>query len=187
MSAPEQALLAAFLDGVGGYVEFGVGGSTCFAAARVHGPLLGLDSSQEWLDQVAAECAKNPRWVQPKLSHVDIGPLGAWGYPADESRKADWAAYSERIWDDSLAAKADLFLVDGRFRVACVLQTFARCRPEAVVLVHDYDSKRAAYRVVERFGRRVAMAGTLAAFVRRGDYDADAAFKQMAHVRELPM
>lgn len=68
---------------------------------------------------------------------VDIGPVRVWGYPnqtAEESKGA-WYMYSQAI---SMTDKQyDLVLVDGRFRVACLLNALIT-NPKASVMIHDF-------------------------------------------------
>ena len=43
----------------------------------------------------------------------------------------------------------DLVFVDGRFRVACVLQTILNCK-NPIILVHDYPD-RGYYHIIEKY------------------------------------
>ncbi len=72
-----------------------------------------------------------------RVNYVDIGPIGAWGNPAltVQESKGAWYLYSQAI---SMAKDTyGVVLVDGRFRVACVLNTFLS-NPSAIVMVHDF-------------------------------------------------
>ena len=170
MTADEQVLFEACLRRSRSYVEFGAGGSTYLASSLVGERIVSVDSSREWLDKVGQAVAQHPDWVQPQLVLVDIGPIGQWGNPADRSREADWHRYSTQVWELPDTAEADLFLIDGRFRVASAIEALRRCRADALVLVHDYTSRQ-AYHAVEAFGRCVAQSGALAMLVRRPDFD----------------
>jgi len=142
MSVNETARMIQHYSGVqGAYYEFGMGGSThlaCFflpPAARLHA----VDSSDEWVRKTAADpCLKKMASEgRAEFKHVDIGPLGPWGgLPADESSKHLWQDYAASI-NTRKGAQVDLILVDGRFRVACVLRG-ALAFPEATILVHDF-------------------------------------------------
>jgi hypothetical protein len=102
--------------------------------------------------------------VAPQMIHADIGPTRKWGHPTDASR--DWAAYHRDVWERPGAADADLFLIDGRFRVACVMQVVLRADPSAVIAVHDY-ADRAQYHVIGEVAREIARQSTLSLFVAR--------------------
>ena len=54
-----------------------------------------------------------------------------------------WSQYSAIVWDYEGTQDADLYLVDGRFRVACFIQTLMHCKPDAVILIHDYAPRLA--------------------------------------------
>ncbi|WP_376087807.1 class I SAM-dependent methyltransferase [Roseomonas sp. CCTCC AB2023176] len=170
MSAAELALFENVLRGVRGYVEFGAGGSTCFAASRIEGPLLSVDSSTDWLAKVSDACGANPDWVQPTLIHADIGPTREWGQPADPATRQRWPGYHGAPWANPASRQADLYLVDGRFRVACAVQVLLHCRPDAVIAFHDFASRR-EYHVILDVARELARAEELSLLVRRSDFD----------------
>jgi hypothetical protein len=169
MSEDEKKLFAATLRPVTSYVEFGCGGSTIFALSHMRGTVISQDSSREWLDSVAAVCTEK-KLGAPQLVLADIGPTGEWGRPADESCRARWPSYSGGIWSHEGTEAADLYLVDGRFRIACFLETLLHCRSDSVILIHDF-APRPDYHIVRNFAREVASASTLSAFVRRPSFD----------------
>lgn len=168
MRPDEVALLRSLLACSRNYVEFGAGGSTCLAAQTVAQSVLSVDSSSDWLDKVAAISAKKAYPVQPILSHVDIGAVGDWGYPKDETMRSRWPAYHEAVWSHPAAGGADTVMVDGRFRVACFMQVMLHCRPDTVAIVHDF-SDRPQYADVHKVAREVVRSANLSAFVRRSD------------------
>lgn len=185
MKPSEVSYLAAFLGRTGSYVEFGAGGSTVLACQLVSGRVIAVDSSREWLDKVARACAELADRPQPLLVHVDIGPTGAWGAPIDEGGRDRWPRYSSAVWECPGATLADLYLIDGRFRVACALEALLRCRSDAILLVHDY-APRPQYRIIEEFARPVIACETLAAFVRRDAFDRRGARRALQHARYQP-
>ena len=164
MSDAELALFASFLRSAVDYLEFGAGGSTCFAARSVRSSVTTVDSSVQWLRDVEQACAGQDCGVKPLTVHVDIGPTGGWGRPADASCQDRWPSYYEQVWERPASSDADLYLVDGRFRVACFMKTLLNCRADAVIMIHDYAS-RAQYHPIGRVAREVARAEDLSAFV----------------------
>jgi protein O-GlcNAc transferase len=141
MTTSEAAFFLHCLKDCSSYFEFGCGGSTKFAAA--FGPknmkITSVDSSLEWINKVKQDerCVAKISRNELQIDHVDIGPIGAWGRPLQtvEESKGAWYLYSQAI---TLAGeKYDVVLVDGRFRVACVLNTFL-VNPTADVLIHDF-------------------------------------------------
>lgn len=161
MTAPELALFQAFLGCASRYLEWGSGGSTALAARTVRERVLSVDSSAAWLARVASACADAP--IRPDLHQVDLGPVGHWGFPIDESRSGTWHAYHESVWDDPAAASSDLFMVDGRFRVACTMQVLLRANPHSLILIHDFSS-RGHYHAIRKVAREIARAEDLSVF-----------------------
>lgn len=156
MSASEIALFERQLAGKASLLEFGCGGSTVTAARQVP-RIVSVDSDPAWLAKVAgdpalAECDFTP-------FHADIGPVGEWGYPVDERRMRDWPRYHAAVWR-GMRGSPDVVLVDGRFRVACILQSLIHCAPACPLLVHDFRD-RLQYHVVLEHSDIVASADTL--------------------------
>jgi hypothetical protein len=56
------------------------------------------------------------RWAECRrrleLHHIDLGPVGAWGYPSDGTRREHWPLYAAAPWH---LADLDLVLIDGGF------------------------------------------------------------------------
>jgi hypothetical protein len=161
MSDEEAALFLSFARNSRIYVEFGTGGSTILASKHVQGSILSVDSSRNWLDQVRAACATSQ--TRPELIFIDIGPTGEWGYPADPSTKSRWPDYHSAIWKMPRSATADLYFVDGRFRVACFAQIVLHCNPNAIIGIHDFTS-RPRYHCVRDIAREIATAGDMSFF-----------------------
>ncbi|HEY4251501.1 MAG TPA: hypothetical protein VGM87_09885 [Roseomonas sp.] len=174
MKPEEIALFKGLLACSRRYVEFGAGGSTVLAASLVREAVTSVDSSGEWLERVRAACTEQKTPVSPTLIHVDIGDLKEWGYPKDSRRKPDWPRYHSWIRDSRDAALADLFLVDGRFRVASFLQVFLQGNPDSLIAIHDF-ANRPKYHVIHEFGREVARAENFSVFLRRPGADRERA------------
>ena len=49
------------------------------------------------------------------------------GYPKDEVTKDRWPSYYTDIWNDPILSYADLYMIDGRFRVACFMKILLHC------------------------------------------------------------
>ncbi len=164
MSEAELALFRSFVGRARGYVEFGSGGSTFLAAQSGAGFIVSTDSAQAWLDSVRTQCIAAQTPTVPDLIAADIGPTGAWGYPADESRRGSWRRYHELCWERPGTPDADLYMVDGRFRVACAMQVLLRARVGALLAIHDFAS-REHYHALRRFAREIAIAEDLSVFL----------------------
>src|SRR5262245_26436448 len=104
-------------------VEYGAGGSTEMAVNRENVAFIrSIESDAAWLKELlsvpAIMTAENA--MRLMFVHVDIGPTREWGYPVDCSRRDAWPQYAATPWHPSLP-RPDLVLVDGRFRVSCVM------------------------------------------------------------------
>ncbi len=109
MTAAEIAQVELQLAGRVSLLEFGCGGSTLVAARQVQ-RIVSVDSDPEWLAKVGENLARAAVDFTPY--HADIGPVGEWGYPVDDSRIRDWPRYHMQIWRH-LAGSPDAVLIDG--------------------------------------------------------------------------
>jgi hypothetical protein len=162
MSEKERELFVAFVRNAKHYVEFGCGGSTFVASSLVKHSILSIDSSQEWLDIVTSACSDSG--TELRTLHVDIGPVGEWGVPTDPNSKDKWPAYHEKVWEIKGSETADLYMIDGRFRLACLAQVVLHCSPNALICFHDFTS-RSGYHPAHKIAREVATAEDLSIFL----------------------
>jgi hypothetical protein len=144
MTEAEATLLRAAAAGRRSAIEFGCGGSTALLLEAGVGKLLAADTDAGWLQRVAGEprCAKALASQRLRLLHIDLGPVSAWGWPQDAALLPRWPSYWRDPWE--AAPDADFVFVDGRFRVACALNSLPRLAAEGVILIHDFWD-RAAY------------------------------------------
>jgi hypothetical protein len=164
MSDKENDLFLAFLRNSKKYVEFGTGGSTFVASRHVSQSIISVDSSVEWLDKVRSACVGGI--VEPKLIHVDIGPTGDWGYPIDQSTQSTWGRYHETVWDLEESKEADLYMIDGRFRVACFAQVVKNGDSKSIIGFHDFASRK-KYHCVHEIAREIATVEDMSFFQSR--------------------
>jgi hypothetical protein len=172
--AAGQGRLALLLAGAGGYVEYGIGGSTILACRLQVPQIIGVESDENWLECVRQETARLCESSSLELVYVDVGPTGEWGYPASD---AGWRGYSEYAlapWVQDGKRKArnsvDVILIDGRFRIACFLASMLFARPGVRVLFDDYFD-RPHYASVEKFLQPDAQHDRLAEFVVPSEVD----------------
>jgi hypothetical protein len=185
MTLPEQALLTALLRRSRSVVEFGSGGSTFAAAKNVSDWVVSVDSSEEWLGRVRDACLENNTKIVPELISVDIGPLAEWGYPSDLATVDRWPSYHSSVWCDPKTLAADLYFIDGRFRVACFMQALLNGPDDALYAVHDFDS-RPHYHVMRDVAREVAIVDDLSIFVKGRGFRRDLAAKFLFDYRLDP-
>jgi hypothetical protein len=146
------------LESARNYLEYGSGGSTILANSLVN-TLVSVDSDPSFIADVRRKLAEEGgRKAMAKLIYVNIGLTEDWGMPVftkpTRRRVRRWEDYPTAPWRfyRSIAQQPDLILVDGRFRVACVLESLLSLSPlcNTKILLDDYDG-RPHYQVVERF------------------------------------
>lgn len=163
MSKAELCLFESFAKCSDNYLEFGSGGSTALAANLVRSSIISVDSSVAWQQKVLEYCKTAQTKLTPHLLYIDIGSIKDWGYPTDETNKASWINYTTQVWFNKEASGCDLYLIDGRFRVASFLQVVLHCEENSIVLFHDFSS-RSQYHVVKEIAKEIAIAEDLSAF-----------------------
>lgn len=151
MSDGERDLFERTLAKATHYMEFGSGGSTLMAVRSPATVILSVESDPAWLAKIRQhpEIADAVARQRLFLTHADIGPVGEWGRPADETMKPRWPHYYA---DPFFATDIlfDLILIDGRFRVGSALAAAACAAETATVVIHDYEL-RPQYYLVEKF------------------------------------
>lgn len=146
MTQEEILLLKSILENSKEYFEWGVGGSTTLAHNCGVGLIQGIDSSKEWIQKVTSSIDDQSRL---NIVYINIGPVKRFGYPKSNLYKLFWPRYSKAIWN--VAKSPDLILIDGRFRVACAIQTVLFCVKNKLnpkILLHDIN--RDEYEVIYR-------------------------------------
>lgn len=133
------------------YGEYGMGQSTLAAAGTAASAaarqIQAVDTSAQWLAHVAGQLTDEAA-ARVRLVHVDLGPVGSWGFPKSYAHRDRFSAYFDAPWQG--AFDPDLVLIDGRFRVACFLTSLLRAKPGTLILFDDY-TERAYYHIVETF------------------------------------
>ena len=128
-------------------LEFGLGESTQIAAYVGVPRYSGIDSDPNWVVQTRDKVRK----AHYKFYLADIGQTGAWGYPIDERLLKNPLNYQFQALRIEIEP-FDVYLVDGRYRVACVMASFLHALSRKAdiantrVLIHD--AKRDGYQVV---------------------------------------
>jgi len=160
MGAAEKALFYKYLyaTNIHTYYEFGSGGSTYKA---IHAPniekIVSMESDTSYFLSTLSKLSA------PKCERifVDVESYNNWGNPGPHVPKSRYELYFKHI--DSLPWTPDLVLIDGRWRVACALHTWARVAGKHTILLVD-DFQRIEYaaildyfEIVERAGNMVAM------------------------------
>ena len=74
--------------------------------------------------------------VAYSFRHADIGLVADFGKPTDGTLRSQWPAYSKEVDHEDDAF--DVYLVDGRFRVACACRALLHGRDDSLLLIHDF-------------------------------------------------
>lgn len=141
------------------YFEYGCGKSTIWCSFNIKGGIYSVDTSNEWVqDTKSKSCPNNI----PHLSLVDCGAIGEWGRPTSYLLRDNFKEYV--IGPFKLTSNSpDLILIDGRFRVACFLNSLSRSKPGTRIIFDDY-TERPQYHVVEEFCPKPSLCGRQAIF-----------------------
>lgn len=162
----EKELLKKIIKNSKNYLEFGTGGSTIFTLINSETFVTSIDTNEPWISFIKKyKIIKNNLAKKLEIHFIDIGPTKFWGYPVDDSHKEKFPKFSSEIFNITDCSKYDTVLVDGRFRVACALQTILKCHQnkDLKILIHDY-SIREDYKIVEKYLDIVETSKTLFVF-----------------------
>lgn len=165
MTNKELALLQSAMNNSRNYLEFGSGNSTYMAVRTESIERISVVESdarfweEQMLSVLVIKDALDMGRLRPHI--VNIGAIGKWGYPIDDSCRNNWPTYHSCAFQCNDVY--DLILVDGRFRVACILHSCLYCSNETKILIHDFFN-RPNYYVVLPFLRLEQRADTLGLF-----------------------
>jgi len=151
MSEPEKKLFISTVRHSRLYLEFGAGGSTFEALRSSMATVYSVESSPEWLAHMREWRFISDAEGTGRLNFepVDIGKTGEWGMPLPPFQWALFPDYSQAVFK-KYPLRFDCILVDGRFRVACVLNTILHSGVFSKIMIHDFWD-RPDYRVVLKY------------------------------------
>lgn len=173
MTKDEKAIFEQTIQDATYYLEFGMGGSTLCALQKSRANIYSVESDPVWINQMRkyliVKRLENKRLT---LHHGDIGPVREWGNPRSDNTKALFSNYSSTIFKRVDATKLDVVLIDGRFRVACALNTILKCsgNPYLKIMIHDFWG-REIYHPVLSYLDVVTRVDTLGVFSIKKDVD----------------
>lgn len=188
MSESERQVFDEAIKRSKNYLEFGLGGSTLRAIQNSKAQITSVESSVEWTAQMREYFIL--RYAERSRLHifsVDIGPTENWGYPDSDSSDHLFESYSSDVFETIDAASLDLVLVDGRFRVACILKAILKCsgNENFSLLVHDFWN-RAHYHCVLDYLDVVSKVDTIGRFSIKSDVDMDLVTKDYEQFKNDP-
>ncbi|WP_439122439.1 hypothetical protein [Marivita sp.] len=144
-------------------LEYGSGGSTVLASEMEGKTVYSVESDPDWCQMMQTYFDHAGSTSEVNLHYANIGPVGKWGRPKTDAKWTRYHRYPNSVWDLEGFAAPDLVLVDGRFRVACVMTTLLRTEKPVTLLFDDYVGRK-QYQRVERFIEPVEIRGRMARF-----------------------
>ena len=167
MSRAEAGLFAELLEAGTFYLEWGSGGSTLAAVRSKVRQIVSVETDRAWIDRLKQneEIAGAVSTKRLIFRHVDVGAVGQWGVPIGEERIRNWPRYAV----DPFAAtdlNFDVILVDGKFRIHCLL-AIANCAVGgASIFLHDYKFRH-SYTTADKYFNTVKHADSAVVLMKR--------------------
>jgi hypothetical protein len=177
LPAPERECLYSELKDCETYLEYGSGGSTLAALTMV--PIVVSVENDRAFYQAVVNKARLIATGQYFPIFVNTGRTSAWGEPVVQRRTALrkwlWRRYPIAPWIviDRNRLSPDLILVDGRFRVACTLESLLRLPPKSSCrfFFDDFEQYDGAYFAIREFVEDIGRHGRAVIFRRAADFD----------------
>jgi hypothetical protein len=152
----DRILLGKLYYNANSVFEYGLGEST-YIAGHVGVPRYsGVDSDAMWV----ADARTNSKRNHFRFYFADIGKTERWGLPVDQTLQK--IQYNYQLAPLRAETKPfDIYLVDGRYRVACMCISFLHAMKhggdmsKVMVGVHDNDQSRGYEAVLNHIGELV--------------------------------
>jgi hypothetical protein len=151
MSKAEAALLSEFLSSATFYLEWGAGGSTLAAVRSKARRIVSIETDRAWIERLKehTEIAHAIKASRVDVRHLDVGAVGEWGGPVSDDKIRNWPRYALEPWI-ATDFDFDAILIDGRFRVHCLLAAASCAGDRASIFLHDY-SFRHSYSIADKY------------------------------------
>lgn len=179
LSPDEQRFLIYNLQQSKHYLEFGAGGSTFLALLHSDVDIVSVENELDWINYLRKwkYIQKNEKITKRlKFYYADTGETKGWGRPENYERdKKLFPNYSANVFKE-FDNNYDLVLIDGRYRVACTLQTILNTDENVKILIHDY-TYRPEYHVLEEFLDIDKTVDTMVRFKKKKNIDKKAVMK----------
>jgi hypothetical protein len=187
MKEEEIGVLSKYLKSSKHYLEFGLGGSTILALKHSKARVYAVDSDSVWVKRIMQFwLVRFYSLYRLKIYHVNIGQTKEWGFPLSEEKSATFPDYSSGVFKKLKSRKIDLVLIDGRFRVACALQTILNCskNQEFTILIHDFYT-RPQYHTLLKYITEIEKTADLGVFVIKRDINLQQVFLDYEHYKYI--
>jgi hypothetical protein len=150
-SQNDKILFYKYLDKATIYFEYGSGASTYQAYIRNNiSKIYSVESDIEWLNKIKHKI--NSDKLMLLYNEMDVRP-NTLGYPGKDSIPIQLINYSNQILNISKdeQQKIDLFLIDGRFRVACCLKLFDIISSDCLIAFDDFLNRKEYHIVLDYY------------------------------------
>ena len=141
------------------YFEYGCGKSTIWCSRNIQGKIFSVDTSKKWVQNVKSKSSSENF---PHLRWVDCGSISDWGTPTGYSLRQNFKEYILGPFQMTRESP-DLILIDGRFRVACFLNSLLKSSPGTHIIFDDYI-ERPKYHIAEELCEKPSFCGRQAIF-----------------------
>ncbi|KAL3794395.1 hypothetical protein HJC23_012932 [Cyclotella cryptica] len=165
----DRKMLAKYYSRANAVFEWGLGESTAMAGYFNVTRYAGVDSDAKWVSDARDKCPTHFR-----LSFADIGRTHNYGRPVQKLQKNQYDYVVAPLISEQ--CPFDVYLVDGRFRVACGLMALLHASKhwhDTTILMHDFTSPNQAhesYKEILRVCNKVDFSGnSLVALKRMGN------------------
>lgn len=161
--AEADAVRAAYAA-AGTILEYGSGGSTVLAGDMAGKRVFSIESDKSWAAMMTAWFEAHKPAAKVRVIHADIGPTVEWGHPEDDRAWKRFAKYPLGIWEGDRMGQPDVVLVDGRFRLGCVLATAFHTQKPVPLLFDDYVQRKHYHAIEQVVGAPQEIIGRMARF-----------------------
>ena len=120
----DDYLFKQYLSNCKTYFEYGVGQSTIWVLENTECIIISVDTDKNWINKVSLPKYKK----RIKLNWINLGDLGKWGRPKTYKYRNKFFDYIKNV---EFNIKADVILIDGRFRVACFLFSLLNAKKDS--------------------------------------------------------
>ena len=124
------------------YFEYVVGASTRWVLENTKSRIISVDTDKKWINKINFSNKSS----RVKLNWINLGDLENWGRPKSYQYRENFIDYISNVW--SFNEKADIILIDGRFRVACFLYSLINAKTNSIIIFDDYND-RPYYHIIE--------------------------------------
>ena len=154
------------------YLEFGAGGSTLTMLYATLANIISVESDLNFLHSLAKipQISHALQTKRLQFLHIDIGQTGAWGVPKNLEKEENFPLYSGYVFQSLNNWPIDVVFIDGRFRVACVLNALLNCAESPKIIIDDFFD-REFYQCVLEFLEVIDRVDSMGVFVPKKELD----------------